>query len=62
MTERRVIGTRTVLTARGRLVRNIAVGILALLVFNWLDDVTTPEVCKVPIEEMSQGCIDLLYP
>lgn len=61
-TERHIGKTKVVLTRRGRIVRNIAIGILALLAWNWIDDATTPEQCKVPVEEMSQGCLDLLYP
>lgn len=60
--ERHVGQTKLRLTPRGRVV----VGILAFLAFlaAWalLDHLTTPEVCRVPFEEMSQGCINLLYP
>lgn len=46
------------LTRRGKLV--IAIGILLLV--SWLNNVTTPDECKVPVGKMSQFCIDLLYP
>jgi len=36
--------------------------ILLLLLFAWAMDVTTPDQCKVPVEEMSTFCKDLLYP
>jgi len=50
------------LTRRGIIVRNIAIAILAYLAFAWLNDITTPEACKVPVEQMSYGCKALLYP
>lgn len=46
------------LTRRGKFV----VAIVFLLIVAWLNDVTTPDECKVPIGKMSQFCIDLLYP
>ncbi len=46
------------LTRRGRFV----VAILILLFVSWLMNITTPEECKVPIGEMSQFCVDFLYP
>jgi hypothetical protein len=30
--------------------------------FGWALDATTPEMCKVPVEQMNQYCIDLIYP
>lgn len=50
------------LTRRGRIVRNILITAIVLLIWAWLNDVTTPEMCKVPFEDMSQFCLDLLYP
>jgi hypothetical protein len=38
------------------------IGVLVVLVLWWAFDVTTPEECKVEIENMSQFCKDLLYP
>jgi hypothetical protein len=46
------------LTRRGRFVVALAV----LFLVSWLMNVTTPNECKVPIGEMSQFCIDFLYP
>ena len=43
-------------------VRRWAVVILLLLAFAWAMDATTPDSCKVPVEEMSTFCKDLLYP
>ena len=42
--------------------RRIAVGVIALALFAWAMDATTPEMCKVPTEQMNQFCLDLLYP
>lgn len=50
------------LTRRGRIVSIVLVVILGYLAFAWLDNITTPEKCKVPVEQMSQGCKDLLFP
>lgn len=61
-TERRIGKTEVRLTARGKRVRNIAIAILVLLVASWLNELSTPEVCKVPIEKMSYECKSLLYP
>jgi hypothetical protein len=46
------------LTRRGKFV--VAIGILLLV--SWLNNVTTPDECKVPVGKMSQFCVDLLYP
>jgi hypothetical protein len=50
------------LTKRGRIVRNIFIVVIFYLIFSYLFNVTTPKECKVPIDEMSHFCIDLLYP
>jgi hypothetical protein len=50
--------TKTRLTRRGKIV----VGIVIVLIIYFLNDATTPDECKVPIDEMSQFCVDLLYP
>ena len=45
--------------------RRVAAAIAAALIlalYAWLMDITTPEQCKVPIEQMSQFCLDLRYP
>ena len=49
---------KTRLTRRGKIVLTIAV----IAIFWWLFDVTTPEQCKVPVEQMNQFCLDLMYP
>lgn len=46
------------ITRRGKIVLAIVVIALAW----WAFDATTPEQCKVEIEQMSQFCKDLLYP
>ena len=46
------------LNRRGKIV----VTILILTLVWWLFDVTTPEQCKVPVEQMGEFCKDLLYP
>jgi hypothetical protein len=50
------------LTKRGRYAVGTALFIAFLAVWAFLDNATTPEVCKVPVEQMSQFCKDLLYP
>ena len=42
--------------------RRIAVGLIALGLIGWAFDATTPEECKVPVEQMNSFCKDLLYP
>jgi hypothetical protein len=42
--------------------RRIAVALIALALIGWAFDATTPEQCKVPVEQMSGFCKDLLYP
>ena len=46
------------LTRRGKIV----LGIVFVIVVCWLYDITTPDQCKVAIEEMSEWCKDLRYP
>lgn len=36
--------------------------LILLLAFAWAMDVTTPDECKVDVEQMSQFCKDLIYP
>jgi hypothetical protein len=50
------------LTNRGKWVVGITIAIITYLIFSWLYEITTPDTCKVPIDEMSHFCIDLLYP
>ena len=46
------------LTNRGRVVVALLMMALAL----WGLSATTPKECKVPVGEMSQFCVDFLYP
>ena len=46
------------LTRRGKIV----LGIVVAVIVYWLYDITTPEQCKVAIENMSEWCKDLRYP
>lgn len=48
----------TRLTRRGKIV----VGILIALAVWWAFDATTPDECKVPVEQMSQFCLDVMFP
>jgi len=50
------------LTKRGRYVIGTMLFVGFLAVWAFLDNATTPESCKVPVEQMSQFCKDLLYP
>ena len=50
------------LNKRGKRVRNFFITIVVLYILYKLFDVTTPDECKVPVEQMSQFCKDLLYP
>jgi len=46
------------LTRRGKIV----LGIVVAIIVYWLYDITTPDQCKVAVENMSQWCKDLRYP
>lgn len=50
------------LTKRGRYVVGTILFLLFLAVFALADHITTPEQCRVPLEEMNNFCKDLLYP
>lgn len=50
------------LTKRGRFVVGLILFAIFIAVFAFFNDVTTPEQCKVPLEEMSTFCKNLLYP
>lgn len=50
------------LTKRGRYVVGILLFAIFFAVFAFLNDITTPDQCKVPVEQMSHFCKDLLYP
>lgn len=42
--------------------RRVVVALVVVGLFAWGFDATTPEMCKVPTEQMNQFCLDLLYP
>lgn len=42
--------------------RRLAVAVIFVALILWALDATTPEMCKVPTEQMNQFCLDLLYP
>ena len=49
------------LNKRGRYVVGTLLFVIFIAVWAFLDNATTPEMCKVPTEQMSQFCLDLLY-
>lgn len=49
------------LTKRGRKVRAGLLTALILATVWLLNDMTTPDQCKVEFENLSQFCLDLLY-
>ena len=51
-----------ILTARGRMVRDFIIIAAVVAAALWVLDMTTPEICKVPVEEMSGACKRLLFP
>jgi hypothetical protein len=44
------------------IIRRIVVVAIFLLIIGWALNATTPDECKVSVEEMSNFCKDLLYP
>jgi selenocysteine lyase/cysteine desulfurase len=50
------------LNKRGRIVIGTMLFIAFMALWAFLDNATTPEMCKVPTEQMNQFCLDLLYP
>ena len=46
------------ITRRGKIV----LGVVFVIIVYWLYDITTPDQCKVAIENMSEWCKDLRYP
>jgi hypothetical protein len=58
-----VTGSRDEVKTQAKFIRRrVAVGLVLLGLFAWAMDATTPEMCKVPTEQMNQFCLDLLYP
>ena len=50
------------LNKRGRIVIGTMLFVAFMALWAFLDNATTPEMCKVPVEQMSTFCTDLLYP
>ena len=50
--------------AKSKLTRRVKIvlGIVIAVIVYWLYDITTPDQCKVAIENMSEWCKDLRYP
>ena len=55
---RQAMESKARLTRRGKIV----LGIVVAVIVYWLYDITTPDQCKVAIENMSEWCKDLRYP
>lgn len=49
------------LTRRGKIVFGIFLATLGLATYWMLLDIVTPAECKVPMEQMSAGCIATIY-
>lgn len=54
--------TKVRLTRRGEIVVSILAIIAFFALWGLADYITTPEVCRVPFEQMSDGCKAILYP
>ena len=50
-----------VLTRRGRLLVGWVIAILLMLLFWWVNELITPDECKVSVDKMSHACKQLLY-
>lgn len=50
------------LTKNGKRLRAIFLLLVVGGVVYYLNDITTPKECKVPVSQMSQFCKDLLFP
>jgi hypothetical protein len=42
--------------------RRAVVLVLIIGAIWWANDATTPKKCKVPVEQMDQFCVDLMFP
>ena len=42
--------------------RRVVVALVLVGLIVWANNATTPDMCKVPTEQMNQFCLDLLYP
>ena len=49
------------LTRRGKIVVGVLIAAVAVATFWALMNLVTPDECKVPASEMSNGCIALIY-
>jgi len=49
------------LTRRGKIVFGIFLATLGLATYWMLMDIVTPAECKVPVEQMSNGCMMVIY-
>lgn len=49
------------LTRRGKIVFGIFLAALGLATYWMLLDIVTPAECKVPVDQMSNGCIMTIY-
>lgn len=49
------------LTRRGKIVRAALIAALIAGLW-WAGNATTPKICRVPVSDMSQFCLNLLYP
>jgi hypothetical protein len=58
-----VTGSRDKVKTQAKFIRRrVAVGVVFIALALWALDATTPEMCKVPTEQMNQFCLDLIYP
>lgn len=49
------------LTKRGKVVFGIFLAVLGFATYWMLLDIVTPAECKVPMDQMSQGCLMTVY-
>lgn len=54
--------TKVVLTKRGRIVRGIVIAALLVGGYAFAMNATTPEQCRVDVEQLSEDCKTLLFP
>lgn len=49
------------LTTRGKIVLGALLAVVFYLVASAALSAVTPDECKVPFDQMSQGCVSLIY-
>lgn len=49
------------LTRRGKIVFGTFIAALGLATYWMLLDIVTPDECKVPVDQMSNGCVMTIY-